>query len=156
MKRIKIVQRYFTESEARKAAAYQRQHAKKNNVLVSKVEVMSAYDLFKTNGWFKCNPFKKLGFPGPEQYIIIVHYSAELATCRQAQNLKKRIVMAVRKKEVRKRFFVVKLSRYQLKSVPSIMGIEKKPMVSWKYIQSEYRDKCIMLNCSLNARSVAA
>ncbi len=156
MKRIKIVQRYFTESEARKAAAYQRQHAKKNNVLVSKVEIMSAYDLFKTNGWFKCNPFKKLGLPGSGQYIIIVHYSVELATCRQAQNLKKRIAMAVKKKEVRKRFFVVKLSTYQLKSTLYVNGIEKKPMVSWKYIESECRDKCIRLNGSLNARFVAA
>lgn len=156
MKRIKIVQKYFTELEARKAAAYQRQHAKKKNVLVSKVEILSAYNLFKANGWFKCNPFKKLGLPAPEQYMVIVHYGVGPATSKQAANLKNRIVHAVRKKEVGKRFFVVKLSKYQLKRVTYISVIEKKPMLSWKYIKSNYSGRCITLNCSLNARFVAA
>lgn len=155
MKRIKIIQKYFTESEARKAATYQRQHAK-NNVLVSKVEILSAYNLFEANGWFKCNPFKTLGLPAPEQYMVIVHYSIELATSKQATNLKNRIVDAVRKNAVGRRFFVVKLSNYQFKRMSHISVIEKKPMLSWEYIRSNCSGRCIILDCSLNARFVAA
>ncbi|MBN9485541.1 MAG: hypothetical protein BGO70_03725 [Bacteroidetes bacterium 43-93] len=156
MRRIKIVQRYFTEAEAKKAAAFQRQSAKKRNLLVSKVEIIPAYSLFKQNGWFKQNPFKSIGLPGPEQFMVIVHYSIEQASGKQAINIKKRITKAVKENNVRKNFFIVTLNSYQLTCKNSGTGLTKRAILSWKYLKSNSPKGCIVLNCSLNARFVAA
>jgi len=156
MKKIKIVQKYFTEAEAKKAATFQRQNAKKKNVLVSKVEIISAYGLFKQNGWFKQNPFKSIGLPGPEQFMVIVHYSIEQATDKQSINIKKRIIKAVKGNAVRKSFFIVKLDNYQLNCKKLKTDLTKPVILSWKYQKQNAPKDCIVLNCTLNARFVAA
>lgn len=79
-KSIKIVQRFFSKSESVKAKSYQLANAKKNGLLIEKVEIINAHDLFRKNGWLKNNPFKSLGLPNPDQFIVIVHYKSEIET----------------------------------------------------------------------------
>lgn len=78
MKRVKIVREFFGIAAAKAQATWQRAKAKKEGRQIHKIEIVSAYELFKTNGWFKNNPFKKIGIPTPEQYMVIVHFESEM------------------------------------------------------------------------------
>lgn len=77
MKRVKIVKEFFGIAAAKAQATWQRVKAKKDGRQIHKIEIVPAYELFKTNGWFKNNPFKKIGIPSPEQYMVIVHFEPE-------------------------------------------------------------------------------
>lgn len=78
MKRVKIVREFFGIAAAKAQATWQRAKAKKEGRQIHKIEIVPAYELFKTNGWFKNNPFKKIGIPTSEQYIVIVHFEPEI------------------------------------------------------------------------------
>lgn len=80
VKSIKIVQRFFSKSESVKAKSFQLAQAKQQNLKVEKVEILNAHDLYRKNGWLKNNPFKSLGLPNPDQFIVIVHYKSEIKT----------------------------------------------------------------------------
>lgn len=62
MKKVKIVKEFFGIAAAKDQATWQRAKAKKDGRQIHKIEIVPAYELFKTNGWFKNNPFKRLGF----------------------------------------------------------------------------------------------
>lgn len=135
MKKIKIVQAYYTRTAAKEAVTYQKQLARKNNLLISNVEVISAESLFKANGWFKSNPFKKLGLPAPEQFMVIVHYSCNVLVPRKLESVARKIDAAKKKGVVSKAFFVVKLSPHQelsLSKFKSIYSVCTSTPV-WKY-----------------------
>lgn len=74
MKRVKIVREFFGIAAAKAQATWQRAKAKKDGRQILKIEIVPAYELFKTNGWFKNNPFKKIGIPSPGQFMVIVHF----------------------------------------------------------------------------------
>lgn len=135
MNKIKIIRKFFTNGEAKKEATRQRQLAKEKNILLGKVEVIEAYDLFKANGWFRSNPFKKLGLPAPEQFMVIVHYSANVCAVVKGDRLKKKIVKAVKEKKVKKTFFFVKLSEAQhaARAHLSINYVMNATLPAWKF-----------------------
>lgn len=108
MKKVKIVQKFYSKFEANCEAAYQRAKAKKDGVIVTKVEIVCAYKLYQVNGWFKNNPFKKLGLPMVDCFMVIVHYSANFCSPVTLTTLKKKIVKAVKTNTTRSSFFIVR------------------------------------------------
>ena len=117
MDRVKIVQRFFSKSKAVDYAAYLRSKAKKENILIPRVEIVNAYALFKTNGWFKKSPYRGVGMPTADTFMVIVHYDANLIKPVPVEQLRNKIVKAVKKNRVRKHFFIVKLSPVQQKQM---------------------------------------
>ena len=110
MKTIKIIQRFFNKSEAHSHAAYQRQKAKKDGVQLDEVEVVAAYDLYKSNGWFRKKPFKQLGIPAPEQYMVIIKYAVASVQVEKVHVIKKKINKAKCTNTIIKSFIIVKIS----------------------------------------------
>ena len=108
MNKVKIIRKFFSISGANREATYQRLLGKKENTLIAKVEIVSAYKLYLVNGWFKNNPFKKLGIPMVDCFMVIVHYSANFCNSVSIADVKKKIVNSVKKGIVRSSFFIVK------------------------------------------------
>ena len=117
MKSIKIVQKFFSKKEAANAASYQRSKAKSENLVVSKIEIADAYELFKLNGWLKKHPFKSLGFPTPGQFMVIVHYNHNVVAIKKTSSLKKNIVKAAKAKNAGEKFKIVRLNDSQKQQV---------------------------------------
>ena len=88
MQTIKLIPRFFTKTKANEMAAYQKKLAKQQGRSILKVEVVNAYHLFKTNGWFKSSLYKQLGLPTPQQCIVIVHYKNDYPTHVNEQKVK--------------------------------------------------------------------
>lgn len=111
---IKIVQKFFTKTQAAKASSYQKAKAKKENMVISKVEIINAHELFKMNGWLKNNPFKRLGFPTPEDFLVIVHYNHNI-TPLKTTSIKRKIQKASKLKNAGEKFHIVRLTGTQKK-----------------------------------------
>jgi hypothetical protein len=120
MKKVKIVQKFFSKFEANCETAYQRSKAKKDGVMVT-VEIVSAYKLYLVNGWFKNNPFKKLGLPMVDCFMVIVHYSANFCSPVALTTLKKKIVKADKTNTTRSSFFIVRSVPTTIDSMGSIL-----------------------------------
>jgi len=119
MKSIKIVKKFFSKAEAVNAAAYQRSMAKKNNLVISKVEIIDAYELFKLNGWLKKTPFENIGYPAPGQFMVIVRYNYNVVAVKKTSTLNKKIVSAAKNNTAGKKFKVVRLNDAQKQVVSS-------------------------------------
>lgn len=120
MKSIKIVQDFFNKNDAKKAASYQRAKARKLKIKINKVEILNAYEFFKLNGWLKKSPFKTLGTPNPEQFIVIIHYNTNVVPVKENDRLKNKIVKASINKDANKRLFFIRLTKYQKANVQKI------------------------------------
>ena len=110
MKSGKLIKKFFNESEAKNASSFQRSKAKKEGLIILKVEVVDAYQLFKQNGWDKKNPFEKIGWPVPGQFMVIVHYNYNVQAVKATSVVKKQIIKANKLKDATKRFRIVKLN----------------------------------------------
>ena len=122
MKKVKIVQKFLSKYEANCEAIYQRSKAKKAGVLITAVEIVPAYKLYQVNGWFKNNPFKKLGIPMADCFMVILHYSANLSSPVAAKEIRKKIVKAVKANTVGGSFFIVRFVPAQLNTEGSILA----------------------------------
>ncbi len=122
MKSGKLVKKFFNESEAKRAASYQRSMAKKQGLVILKVEIVDAYQLFKQNGWLKKNPFEKIGWPVPGQFMVIVHYNYNVQVVKKSSAVKKQIVKAAKLKDASKRFQAVKLNVAQKSQVAGLFN----------------------------------
>jgi hypothetical protein len=109
MKKVKIVKEFFGLAAAKAQATWQRAKAKKEGRQIHKIEIVPAYELFKTNGWFKNNPFKKIGIPAPEQYMVIVHYAIESPVTEPVKELGAIIKSAKSSKCISQALFIVRL-----------------------------------------------
>ena len=113
----KIIQKFYSKSQAQAHAQYLRAKAKKENVLVANIEIVNAYELYKTNGWFKKSPFKNLGMPSVDAYIVIVHRTANVIAPVELQKIQKKIKKAVKSNTIHTSFFIVKLSPSQINEI---------------------------------------
>lgn len=120
MQTAKIIQKFFTKSQAQAHAAYLKLKAKKENVLLAGIEIVNAYELYKTNSWFKKSPFKHLGMPTVDSYLVIVHYQANVCEPIRPKVIKKKIKKAVANGTVSRTFFVVKPSQKQTKEINAL------------------------------------
>jgi len=110
---IKIVQKFFTKAQAKNAISYQKQKAKKENIFITKVESVNAYDLFKSNGWLKKSPFINLANPTPDDYVIIVQYNYNIISTKKTSSIKRKIANASKLKNAPSKFHIVKLTKTQ-------------------------------------------
>ncbi len=117
MQTAKIIQKFYSKSQAQAHAQYLRAKAKKENVLVAKIEVVNAYDLYVTNGWFKKRPFKNLGSPTVDSYLVIVYSTANVIAPVEVKKIQKKIKEALKKNTVRTSFFIVKLTPKQVNEI---------------------------------------
>lgn len=133
----KIVKKFFSKAEAVYAATYQRAQAKKEGRIVLKVRVVNAYELYMSNGWFKANPFKMLGTPGMDQYMVVVFYNLNITPVAKTSALKKKIVKAAKTNTASKIFKVVRLNVAQLNKVKAIGFVHASdstvPVVRFSY-----------------------
>ena len=113
----KIIQKFYSKSQAQAHVQYLRAKAKKENVLVAKIEVVSAYDLYVTNGWFKKCPFKNLGMPTVDTYMVIVHHTANVIAPVEIKKIQKKIKAAIKRNTVRTSFYIVKLTPSQINEI---------------------------------------
>lgn len=113
----KIIQKFYSKSGAQAHAQYLRAKAKKENVLIANIEIVNAYELYKTNGWFKKSPFKNLGMPSVDTYMVIVHRTANVIAPVELKKIQKKIKKAVKNNTVRTSFFIVKLSPPQINEI---------------------------------------
>jgi|GEM_PF-5976036 len=158
MKKVKIVQKFLSKYEANCEAVYQRSKAKKMGVLITAVEIVPAYKLYQVNGWFKNNPFKKLGIPMVDCFMVIVHYSANLSSPVAAKEIRKKIVRAVRANTVRGSFYIVRFVPTQLNTVGSILAsnniLSSTIAIQYKHITtcSKGKNKMILVIHPMNIR----
>ena len=113
----KIIQKFYSKSQAQAHAQYLHAKAKKENVLVAKIEIVNAYDLYVTNGWFKKRPFKNMGTPTVDTYMVIVHRTANLITPVEIKKIQKKIKAAVKNNTVRTSFYIVNLTPSQINEI---------------------------------------
>ena len=113
----KIVKKFFSKAEAENAATYQRALAKKEGRIILKVRVVNAYELYQANGWFKSSPFKILGTPRMDQYMVVVYYNINVVAVKNTSALKKKIVKASKTKNAGKVFKIVRLNTAQQQQV---------------------------------------
>lgn len=112
MNKVKIIWRFFNKTEAQNAATAERQRAAKEERKIERVEIICACKLFRDNNWYGKRPFG-LSMPEEGQFMIIVHYdvNAVRRVPSAEKKVKKEIKEAVKKKEVAKKFKVVRLSK---------------------------------------------
>ncbi len=113
----KIIQKFYSKSQAQAHAQYLRTKAKKENVLVAKIEVVNAYDLYVTNNFFKNPKYKNLGTPSVDTYMVIVHKTSNVIAPVEVKKIQKKIKEAVKNNTVRTSFYIVKLTFSQINEI---------------------------------------
>jgi hypothetical protein len=116
----KIVKKFFSKADAEKAATYQPAQARKEGRIILKVGVVNAYELYQANGWFKANPFKSLGIPTVDQYMVFVYYNQNVVPVKKKSALKKKIMAAAKSNAAARMFKIIKLTELQLSGAKGI------------------------------------
>ena len=127
----KIIQKFYSKTQAQAHVQYLRAKAKKENVLIAKIEIVNAYDLYVTNNWFKKRPFKNLGSPSVDTYMVLVHRTANVIAPVEVKKIQQKIKKAVANNRVRSSFYIVKLAPSQINE------IEKSKIASSSYSLSK-------------------
>jgi len=150
---LKIVKKFFTKAEAKAAVIYQKQKARKENRLISNIEVIDACKLYRMNGWYKTKRFESLGLPVEGQFMLIIYYNANECTVIKTRKMKDKIRKAVKEDKVVKQFLIVKLREEQLRSISlaglnyvskiSVSAVSFKYSVSWD--QQAQQRNCVIL-----------
>jgi hypothetical protein len=117
MKSGKIVKKLFSKVEAENAATYQCELAKKQGRPVFEVHVVNAYELYQANGWFKSSPFKMLGIPSTDQYMVVLYYNVNVVPVKRTSALKTKLVAVAKTKTASTMFKIVRLNIAQLNNV---------------------------------------
>jgi hypothetical protein len=112
MQSIKIVQKFFTESEAKKAKSYQRSMVKKQGKRISKIEVIEAHKLFLRNGWVTNSPFRSLGLPEPHHFMVVVYFDIVVSSPVKVDVIVKKITRAKKVKNIATKLFIVRLVQH--------------------------------------------
>jgi len=113
----KIIQKFYSKSQAQAHAQYLRTKAKKENVLLAKIEIVNAYDLYVTNNFFKNPKYKNLGTPSVDTYMVIVHKTSNVIVPVEVKKIQKKIKQAVKKNTVHTSFYIVKLTLSQINEI---------------------------------------
>ncbi len=133
MKKIKIIQKFFSATEAASAAKFQRAKAKRDGVLVAKIEVVDAVVLYRKNGWFKVPPFK-MGRPVDGQFLVIIYYMQRDCENVKPNTIKYKIKKAIKENKVKSSFHIVRLRKDQAKSIfMTHFGPIKTKVPGWKF-----------------------